>query len=125
MRRHHTQMSKDEHTLLLSIIRARRFSFLPHAMDRMKQKRVTEAQISAMLTYCSVIEIHNNAPGDLRVLVRGKVRGDYVCAVVSLVTNQIVTTYWNAAGDHHKTLDTSEYTWTASVRDALSMFGCN
>jgi hypothetical protein len=113
-RKHFTQMSEQEIQSLMNAVRNSKFVLSRHAMDRMRQKRVTENQILGMLTYGKVIEAHDNIPGDIRVLVRGKVAGNYVCAVVSLVKNEVVTTYWNEAGDHHKTIDMSQY---KSTRD--------
>ncbi len=102
-------MTQEEIQTLIQAVRSRTYDFIPHAMDRMKQKGVKESQIKNMLTYCTVIEAHQNFPGDTRVLVRGKVAGHFVCAVVSLKTNHIITTYWNKADDHHKNLDFSLY----------------
>ena len=124
MRKHYTEFLDGEHQLLLATIRARRYTFGAHAFDRMREKRVSETQILAMLTYCSVVEIHNNVTNDLRVLVRGKVQGNFVCAVLSLVHNEVVTTYWNRAGDHHATLDRTQYGWNVSVSQALAAFNC-
>ncbi len=113
-RKHYTQMSQPEIQNLMSQVRSSNYAFRNHAMDRMNQKHVDETQIKAMLTYCSVIEANNNG-GEVRVLVRGKVAGNFCCAVVSLTTKEIVTTYKNAAGDFHQTLDKSKYTWTADL----------
>lgn len=124
MRKHHTQMTRDEYKRLLDCIRSRSFVLSTHACDRMSQKQVSENDIRAMLTYCAIIEMHNDIVNELRVLVRGKVRGQFVCAVLSLTTGEIVTTYRNQAGDYHATLDRSVYTWTVSVFDALKQFQC-
>lgn len=111
MRKHFTQMSQDEIKFLLSQVRSRSLTFHQHAFDRMKQKSIGETQVKASISYGSIVEAHNETAGELRVLVRGKVMGDFVCSVVSLTKNQIITTYWNKAGDHHQTLDKSAYQW--------------
>lgn len=114
-RKHHKQMTYEEKGVLLRAIRGRNFTFRQHAMDRMRQKGITEQQIAAMLSYACVIEAHNNVENELRVLVRAQVRGDFCCAVLSLTTNEIVTAYWNRAGDHHQTLDRSAYKWNVTI----------
>jgi hypothetical protein len=115
MRKHFTQMSQDEIKFLLAQVRSRSLTFHQHAFDRMKQKNIREPQILASLSYGSIVEAHNDAAGEIRVLVRGKVLGDFVCSVVSLTKNQVITTYWNKAGDHHKTLDKSAYQWDTDL----------
>jgi hypothetical protein len=111
-RKHYTQMASEEIQALMKAVRSRTYTFCGHALDRMRQKKVTAQQIAGMLTYATIIEAHENIPGDVRVLVRGKVAGNFVCAVVSLTKNEVVTVYWNQAGDHHQTLDRSIYTLT-------------
>jgi hypothetical protein len=113
-RKHFTQMSPQEIQFLMDAVRTKKFVLSNHAMDRMMQKRISENQILSMLSYSKVIEAHENIPGDVRVLVRGKIAGDYICAVVSLVKNEVITTYWNQAGDHHKTIDMSQYKSTTN-----------
>ena len=115
MKKHFTQMTPDEIRFFIAEVRSRQLTFLPHAFDRMRQKDIREVQILASISYCSIVEVHNDVPGEIRVLVRGKVRGDFVCTVVSLTNNQVVTCYWNKAGDHHQTLDKSAYTWQDSL----------
>lgn len=117
MRKHYTQMTQTEIRHLINQVRSRSLKFHPHAMQRMSQKQIGEVQILASITYCSIVEAHNDSPGEIRVLVRGKVRGDFVCTVVSLTKNEIVTCYWNKAGDHHKTLDKSLYTWETDLTE--------
>ena len=118
-RKHFSQMTQVEIQRVMNAVRANSYTFRNHAMDRMRQKHVTENQIAAMLTYCQVIECHNNIGDEIRVLVRGKVQGNFVCVVVSLTTKEIVTTYWNAANDYHKTLDKSQYQWTADLTQII------
>lgn len=124
MRKHYTQMTPDEHKALLYAVRSRTFSLGSHALDRMREKHIGEAQIRAMLTYASVIECHNDVRHELRVLLRGKVAGKFVCAVVSLTTSEIVTTYCNAGNDYHATLDRSVYNWSIDTREALRLYKC-
>jgi hypothetical protein len=114
-RKHFTQMTQDEIKFLLLQVRSRRLSFSPHAFDRMNQKNIREPQIIASISYCNIIEAHNNVANEVRVLVRGKVSGDYVCSVISLTRNEVITTYRNKKGDHHQTLDKTAYTWTADL----------
>jgi hypothetical protein len=115
MRKHYTQMSPGEIQHLLAAVRQRNYDFIPHAFDAMGNRRITPQQVMAVLSYCSIIEAHENVPGDLRVLVRGKIKGDFVCVVLSLTRSTVVTVYWNRAGDYHKTLDKTVYSWTADL----------
>lgn len=114
-RKHYTQMSDGEVRWLMSQVRGRTLTFHSHAMNRMKQKRLTELQVRASIGYCSVVEAHNDTLGELRVLVRGKVLGNFVCAVISLTRREVITCYWNQRGDHHKTIDMAAYTWTVDL----------
>ena len=123
-RRHFTQMTNEEIRALIVAVRARSYSWSQHALDRMTEKRISGAQISAVLSYGSIVELHNEVSNELRVLVRGKVKGVFVCVVVSLTTNEIVTAYVNRAGDYHQTLDHSQYGWSITAHDALKLFKC-
>jgi hypothetical protein len=114
-RKHHSQMNTDEVRNLMSKVRNTQFEFTPYTQFRMNGRRITEQQVKAMLTYCTVIEAHNNIASEIRVLVRGKVQGDFVCAVVSLTTKKFVTVYRNRNGDHHASLDKSIYKWQANL----------
>jgi hypothetical protein len=122
-RKHFSQMNSTEISYLISAMKSRLqyLKFSPHALLRMSAKHVTANQILASLSYGKVIEAHNNIPGELRVLMRGKVAGNYVCSVVSLTTNEIVTVYWNQNGDNHKTLDKSAYAWNVDLTQKLSI----
>lgn len=108
-------MTTEEIQFLIRQVRSGSLTFHPHAFDRMQQKNIREAQIEASISYCSIVEAHNNIEGEVRVLVRGKVYGNFVCTVVSLTKRQVITTYWNQAGDHHKTLDKSAYKWDTDL----------
>jgi hypothetical protein len=119
-RKHFSQMQPDEISLLINAVRSRlngHLNFSSHALLRMKSKRVSIPQILASLSYGKPIEIHNNVASEIRVLMRGKVAGKYVCSVVSLTTNEVVTVYWNDGLDHHATLDKSAYTWSINVKE--------
>lgn len=112
-------MNKEEHSALLQAVRSRSLTYHPHAVRRMGEKRISQDEVKASLSYGSIVEAHNDNNGELRLLVRGKVRGDFVCSVVSLTTNEIVTVYRNRAGDHHQTLDKSAYKWTANLTELI------
>jgi hypothetical protein len=108
-RKHYTQMAKEEIHALLKAVKSRNYSIVPHALDRMREKGVQPEQITTMFQNGTIIEAHENIPGETRVLVRGKVGIDFLCAVVSLTRNKIITLYWNNNGDDHHTLDGSIY----------------
>jgi hypothetical protein len=122
-RKHHTQMSDEEQQALTQAVRVRipKIGFGPHAKDRMQQKRISRDEVVRALAYGKVIEAHNNNPRELRVLVRGKVKGKAVCAVVSLTTDQVVTTYRNEWADNHKEANVdAAYTWKADLVTVLA-----
>jgi hypothetical protein len=81
----------------------------------MQEKRVTEREIFAALSYGSIVEAHNETADEIRVLVRGKVAGKFICVVVSLTTKTIVTVYRNQSSDFHRTLDRNAYQWTENL----------
>ena len=105
-------LSEAELKEVYTDIKSTNFTFGNHAFDKMKVRGVTQNQIKAMLNYFKVIEIHNNIPSEIRVLVRGKVQGVFVCAVLSLTTKSIVTLYKNGLNNHHQNLDKSNYKGT-------------
>ena len=118
-RKHYTQMSEAEIAKVLRRVRTEKFTFTPHAKDRMRQRRVNEVEVLTMLGYGKVVEVHNNIGNEIRVLMRGKVAGRYVVASVSLTTKKVCTAYANALNDHHKTLDKSLYTWKVDLTEIL------
>ena len=119
MKKHYSQMTTEEIRKVLNAVKSNRYTVGQHAMDRMDSRKINENQILSMLTYCNVIEAHNDIPNEIRVLVRGKVAGNFCCAVVSLTKKQIVTCYTNQAGDFHKTLDKSKYAWKANMAEVV------
>lgn len=121
-RKHFTQMSADEIAVLFTAVRSQKFAFtsIPHANLRRNEKAITEANVLAALSYGTVIEVHNNIANELRVLVRGKVAGNFVCVVVSLNPRKVITMFWNDANDHHKTLDKSAYKWDTNIVELKS-----
>lgn len=118
-RKHYTQMTNDETVAVMTAIRTSTFHVSPHAFDRMMEKKITEAQINTMLGYGKVIEVHNNTASEVRVLMRGKVMGKWCNAVVSLTTKKIVSCWWNAFNDTHRTLDKSQYKWTVDLKTVV------
>lgn len=118
-RKHYTQMSPDETQAILNAVRSNTYTPLPHARERMNQKRVNESQINVMLGYGKVIEVHNNTVSEIRVLMRGKVAGKWCNAVVSLTTKCIVTCFWNELNDTHRTLDRSQYKWSVDLKTVV------
>ena len=118
-RKHYTQMTDDETKAVLHAVRSNTYTLGFHAVERMNQKRVTDAQINTMLGYGKVIEAHNNNASEIRVLMRGKVGGKWCNAVVSLTTKRVVTCYWNNLDDTHRTLDKSQYRWTVDLKTVV------
>jgi hypothetical protein len=118
-RKHYTQMTNEETVAVLNAVRSNTYKFSPHAHERAMQKRVTETQVATMLGYGKVIEVHNNTASEVRVLMRGKVAGNWCNAVVSLTTKQVVTVFWNALNDTHRTLDKSQYKWSIDLKTVI------
>lgn len=118
-RKHFKQMTPDEYKTVLNAVKANCYTLRKHAVERMTQKNVTEQNILAMLTYCQIVECHNNNANEIRVLVRGKIKNNWCNAVLSLTTKEVVTTYWNQANDLHATLDWSKYKWNADLTKVI------
>jgi hypothetical protein len=113
-RKHIKQMNKEEIAFVHGFLRANvaRLTGQGHFYDRAADRRFTLAEAKAAAAQGTVIEIHNDRSPDVRVLVRNKMG---TCAVVSLVTFEIVTVYYNAPEDGHETLNWGAYRWNQDV----------
>lgn len=117
-RKHRTQMVSQELTALTMHVRTLpvRTPNAGHFVDRKAERVFTITQVHDAVRSGDVIEIHNDAAPDVRVLMRDD---QGTCVVVSLVTRDIVTVYYNAPHDQHSTLNWSLYRWSAPVLPLL------
>ena len=122
MRKHRSQMKADEIKAVETHVRSMQPTLdITHATDRMNEKKVTPDEIAKAVRFGEVVEIHNEAT-ELRVLMRlafGRPKVA-VCAVVSVESNKVVTTWKNAGADNHKTIDMSQYTWKANAVELIN-----
>ncbi len=116
-RKHIKQMNKEEIAFVHGFLRASvaRLTGQGHFYDRAAERHFTLAEAKLAAAQGTVIEIHNDRAPDVRVLVSNKLG---ICAVVSLVTFEIITVYYNAPEDGHETLNWGAYRWQ---QDAVSL----
>ena len=118
-RKHYTQMTSEEIAHVLNKVRFVDYKLRSHAVDRMNEKKVDVNAIKATIAYGKLIEAHNNNPKEVRVLLRGKVRGAWCNVVLSTTTKEVVTCYWNKFDDQHKTLDKTQYQWVVDLKTVI------
>ena len=114
-RKHIKQMNREEVGFIHGFIRSAAFtvwSAKPHFYDRANERSFTLADAQAAVKGGLVVEVHNDRAPDVRVLVRNKLG---TCAVVSLLTREIITVYYNAPTDGHETLNWGAYRWQQNV----------
>lgn len=115
LRKHYTQMTQAEQTSLMLAVRIGSFVTTPYSEGRLAQRTLAPTTIQALQAYGKVIEAHKVGE-DLRVLLRGKVKGQGACAVFSLTKGLIITAYKNDGNDHHATLDKTIYNWIGEIK---------
>lgn len=114
MKRHRFQMTAEETQAIESHVRSLNVrEMVSHASERCAQKGVKAEDAVRALTCGQAIEIHNEVPGDVRVVMRWTPTGNQnsACVVVSLVQRRIITVWPNRWNDNHSTLDRSQYKW--------------
>lgn len=114
MKRHRFQMTQVETEAIEAHVRGLNVAdMVSHAAERCAQKHVDPADAVKALTCSQAIEIHNDSPGDVRVVMRWTPTGkqNSACVVVSLVRRCIITVWPNRWNDNHSTLDRSLYKW--------------
>lgn len=125
IKKHYSQFSKEE------------YLFLKNKLQNLNKERIVESyhlsikfigydiDVVKELPYKDDIYIieYNETPTrdyiDRRILVRSKesydvnIKGKIIkcnlCVVFSIVTNEIITIYWNKENDNHRTLNTTRY----------------
>jgi hypothetical protein len=86
-----------------------------HLDGRMDSKRITRDEIIGALQGGQVIEVKD----DNRIVMRSD---DGFVAVADVRTKTVVTAWFNAPSDNHRTLDLSEYTWQVDVTKFMKRF---
>lgn len=125
IKKHYSQFTKEE------------YLFLKNKLQNLNKERIVESyhlstkfigydiDVVKELPYKDDIYIieYNQTPTrdyiDRRILVRSKesydvnIKGKIIkcnlCVVFSIVTNEIITIYWNKENDNHRTLNTTRY----------------
>lgn len=90
-----------------------------HYKDRATERHFTFAQAKDAIASGKPVEV-NKEGVDVRALFRrasGPNAG--TCAVVSLLTLDIITVYYNAPDDTHTTLNHNLYRWPVNVVDLV------
>jgi hypothetical protein len=108
-KKHYTQISQEEKTLLWGRLIKISPVFTKHAITRCQEKGINPILINCKV---KIIE-YNIHHGDKRVLLRQK---NGLCYSVSLLTGQIITIYFNDPGDNHSTINWHEYNAKLIVR---------
>ena len=120
-RKHREQMTTGEVIAIKSEVKNIRpiLKLIPHAEERMEQKGVTGEDIKRVLDNPKVVEIHNCAKNDIRVLLRRDFERFACSIVVSLTTKEIITTYKNRKEYCHKAIESGLYQWKVNVEQVL------
>lgn len=125
-RKHYSQMTQLEINAIVSKVKEiENYKIDSYTFNRMLERNISEKYLSKVLKDgFEIIEIHNNINTEIRVLIRAKIYEDSICFVLSLTEHMIVTCYWNAANDYHKTLDQTKYTWQVDIFELLNYNAC-
>ena len=91
-------------------MRKQDFKFKKHSMDRVKQKHITKREVIQATMNGKPIEFHivDNSP---RVLFRWQRPNQTwdICAVVDILTGEVITAFLNHTNDKHSTLHEEIY----------------
>jgi hypothetical protein len=117
VRKHYSQMSPTEVGMLVGMVRANasEVSGQAHYEHRASERHFTLAQAVDAVASGKPVEV-SKVGNDIRALFRrqsGPSAG--TCAVVSLITWNIITVYYNDPRDTHDTLNHSLYRWNVDV----------
>lgn len=86
-----------------------------HLNERMGSKRITRDDVINALQAGQVIEVKD----DNRIVMRSD--AGFV-AVADMKTKVVITAWFNAPTDTHRTLDLSEYTWQVDITKFMRKF---
>lgn len=117
-RKHRKQFTAEEIVYTEALIHGiTEWNFaVDHVLERMEQKHISKQDLINTLKYGEVIEVNDRGRVVLR-LMKGKRKG--TCVVVSVHDRVLVTAWYNAGNDQHKTLNLGEYIWNINVIDYL------
>src|SRR5271156_1110571 len=108
-KKHFTQMSNREREKVLAYI-----SKLPikttrsHYIDRATERSFTSQEVRDAILTGDLVEVHDDNKPDIRALLRDD---NGTCVVLSLVTGEVITVFYNSPTDTHQTLDWGKYRW--------------
>lgn len=120
VRKHISQMSLEEVEFFTSFVRKKEWIMSGHIQQRMEERGGTLADILEVIGYGDLIEYHQR-DGHSRLLFRGTraIHKWVPCVVVELLSNRIITIYWNHVDDHHRTIKMDIYD---EELDIIAMF---
>jgi hypothetical protein len=117
-KKHYTQMSNLERQNVLAYIRKLPIKTTrPHYFDRASERSFTAQEVRDAITTGDLIEVHNENAPDVRALLRDD---NGTCVVISLVSGEVVTVYYNHPTDTHTTLDWGKYRWQVDLTRLMS-----
>ena len=121
VRKHYSQMIPTEVGMLVGFVRANasKVSGQAHYEHRASERHFTLAQAVDAVASGKPVEV-SKIGNDVRALFRrqsGKNAG--TCTVVSLITWNIITVYYNDLSDKHDTLNHNLYRWNANLVDLV------
>lgn len=119
-------MSKREIASVLSHIQGLRVTGLDgaHITERMDKWNVSATDIRQAVKYGDLIECHANNLPDIRFVMRNDSGLRSICVCASH-TGEVITVWVNTVNDHHSTLNTGEYQWTADMSNVFNALGGN
>jgi len=117
-KKHFSQMSpRERQTVAAYVSKLPIKTSLSHYVDRATERSFTAQEVKDAVTTGDVIEVHDDAKPDLRALVRDD---NGTCVVISLVTGDVITVFYNHPTDTHDTIDMGKYRWQVDLSRELA-----
>jgi|SRR5271157_835274 len=117
-KKHFSQMSpRERQTVAAYVSKLPIKTRLSHYVDRATERSFTAQEVKDAVTTGDVIEVHDDAKPDLRALVRDD---NGTCVVISLVTGDVITVFYNHPTDTHDTIDMGKYRWQVDLSRELA-----
>ncbi len=88
-----------------------------HYLDRATDREFTAQEVRDAITTGDLIEVHDENKPDIRALVRDDLG---TCVVISLVTGEVITVFYNHPTDKHDTLDWGKYRWQVDLTQEIA-----
>lgn len=88
-----------------------------HFWDRARERHFTLADVVNAIGLGGIIEAHDDARPDIRVLFRD---AHGTCVVISLTNWRVITVYYNAPDDSHISLNWTLYRWSKNMADVVN-----